>query len=39
MTAERSEFVTQIWVSDIDGKNALQMTFAEKSSDNPAVVS
>ena len=35
MTAERSEFVTQIWISGSDGSNPIQLTFAEKSSDNP----
>jgi dipeptidyl aminopeptidase/acylaminoacyl peptidase len=35
MTSERSEFVTQIWISSIDGSNPIQLTFAEKSSDNP----
>jgi dipeptidyl aminopeptidase/acylaminoacyl peptidase len=35
MTAERSEFVTQIWVAGSDGSNPLQLTFGEKSSENP----
>lgn len=35
MTADRSEFVTQIWLADTDGKNAFQVTFGEKSSTNP----
>ena len=35
MTADRSEFVTQIWLADTDGKNAFQITFGDKSSQNP----
>jgi dipeptidyl aminopeptidase/acylaminoacyl peptidase len=35
MTAEKSEFVTQIWLSQADGSNPLQLTFADKSSENP----
>ena len=35
MTADKSEFVTQIWMADTDGKNAFQITFGDKSSTNP----
>src|SRR2546425_11876998 len=35
MTPERSEYVTQIWLANADGSNPMQLTFAEKSSDNP----
>src|SRR6185503_5239614 len=35
MTPEKSEFVTQIWLANSDGSNPLQLTFADKSSDNP----
>lgn len=35
MTPEKSEYVTQIWKANSDGSNAMQLTFAEKSSDNP----
>ncbi|MGH9958232.1 MAG: hypothetical protein ACREBC_14060, partial [Pyrinomonadaceae bacterium] len=35
MTPEKSEFVTQIWLTNSDGSSPLQLTFAEKSSDNP----
>lgn len=35
MTPEKSEYVTQIWLANNDGGNPLQITFAEKSSDNP----
>jgi dipeptidyl aminopeptidase/acylaminoacyl peptidase len=35
MSAEKSEFVTQIWMATTDGKQNHQMTFAEKSSTNP----
>ena len=35
MTPERSEYVTQIWMANTDGSDPLQLTFAEKSSDNP----
>ncbi len=34
MTAEKSEFVTQIWLANTDG-NAFQITYGEKSSTNP----
>lgn len=35
MTPEKSEFVSQIWVANVDGSDAVQLTYAEKSSDNP----
>lgn len=35
MTAEKSEFVTQIWLANIDGTGNFQITFGEKSSTNP----
>ena len=35
MTADKSEFVTQVWLADTDGKNAFQITFGDKSSTNP----
>ncbi len=35
MTDDRSEFVSQIWISQADGSGATQVTFAAKSSSNP----
>ncbi|HEY6119081.1 MAG TPA: hypothetical protein VIV66_03930, partial [Pyrinomonadaceae bacterium] len=35
MNPEKSEYVTQIWMAAVDGSSAVQLTFAEKSSDNP----
>ena len=35
MTADKSEFVTQIWLANLDTKKNIQMTFGEKSSTNP----
>src|SRR5687767_13784036 len=35
MTTDKSEFVTQLWLATSDGKDNLQITFAEKSSTNP----
>lgn len=35
MTPDKSEFVSQIWVANSDGSDAVQLTYAEKSSDNP----
>jgi dipeptidyl aminopeptidase/acylaminoacyl peptidase len=40
MTADKSEFVTQIWMAESSGQNAgtpnnIQLTFGEKSSTNP----
>src|SRR5690606_9529359 len=35
MTADKSEFVTQIWLATTDGRENRQITFGEKSSTNP----
>ncbi len=35
MAADRSEFVTQIWMATTDGKENYQVTFGERSSANP----
>ncbi|HVQ36415.1 MAG TPA: DPP IV N-terminal domain-containing protein, partial [Pyrinomonadaceae bacterium] len=35
MTPEKSEFVSQIWLANTDGSEQVQLTYAEKSSDNP----
>ncbi len=35
MTADKSEFVTQIWMANTDGREAFQVTFGDKSSSNP----
>lgn len=35
MTADKSEFVTQIWMAATDGKDNRQITFGDKSSMNP----
>ena len=35
MTAERSEYLTQIWLANANGSEAIQLTYAEKSSENP----
>jgi len=35
MTADKSEFVSQIWLANTDGTNAFQITFGDKSSTNP----
>lgn len=35
MTADRSEYVSQIWLASADGKRNTQLTFADKSSTNP----
>ena len=35
MTADKSEFVTQIWLANIDTKQNIQLTFGDKSSTNP----
>src|SRR5215510_2789133 len=35
MTADKSEFVTQIWMADLATKKNTQLTFGEKSSTNP----
>src|ERR1051325_2036552 len=35
MTADKSEFVTQIWMADLANKQNIQLTFGDKSSTNP----
>src|SRR5215813_1307320 len=35
MTADKSEFVTQIWLANVATKQNTQLTFGEKSSTNP----
>ncbi len=35
MTPDKSEFVTQIWMANIDTKKNVQLTFGDKSSTNP----
>ncbi len=35
MTPEKSEYVSQIWLANTDGSDAVQLTYAEKTSDNP----
>jgi Tol biopolymer transport system component len=35
MTADKSEYVTQIWMANTDGSANYQFTFGEKSSTNP----
>ncbi len=35
MAADKSEYVTQIWMGTSDGKDNVQLTFADKSSTNP----
>lgn len=35
MTADKSEYVTQIWLASADGTENRQLTFADKSSANP----
>ncbi|MCY7377497.1 MAG: S9 family peptidase [Pyrinomonadaceae bacterium] len=35
MTADKSEFVTQIWLANADSSGNFQITFGEKSSTNP----
>ena len=35
MTADKSEYVSQIYVANADGSNPVQLTFVEKSSTNP----
>src|SRR5262245_11403536 len=35
MAAEKSEYLTNIWMANADGSDTYQMTFAEKSSGNP----
>src|ERR1700754_4540144 len=35
MTADKSEFVTQVWLANIATKQSIQLTFGDKSSTNP----
>jgi dipeptidyl aminopeptidase/acylaminoacyl peptidase len=35
MTADKSEFITQIWLANTDDTNNFQITFGDKSSTNP----
>jgi dipeptidyl aminopeptidase/acylaminoacyl peptidase len=35
MTADKSEFVTQVWMATTDGKENYQVTFGDKPSNNP----
>ncbi len=35
MTADKSEYVSQIWLATVDGKENLQLTFGDKTSTNP----
>src|SRR5262249_6037140 len=35
MEGEKSEHLTQIHLANVDGSDALQLTFSDKSSDNP----
>jgi dipeptidyl aminopeptidase/acylaminoacyl peptidase len=35
MTADRSEYVSQVWMATADGREQIQLTFADKSSTNP----
>ena len=35
MSADKSEFVNQIWMATIDTKQNVQLTFGDKSSTNP----
>ena len=35
MTDDRSEYVNQIWISDIDGSNSKQLTTGDKNNSNP----
>src|SRR5919112_630528 len=34
-TPDRSEYVSQIWMATSDGRENVQLTFADKSSTNP----
>ncbi|MET0650111.1 MAG: S9 family peptidase [Pyrinomonadaceae bacterium] len=34
-TADRSEYVSQVWMATADGRESFQLTFADKSSTNP----
>ncbi|MBV9924720.1 MAG: S9 family peptidase [Acidobacteria bacterium] len=35
LTADRSEYVSQVWMASADGRDNAQLTFADKSSSNP----
>ncbi len=35
MASDKSEYLTQIWLGSVDGKDNVQLTFSEKSSTNP----
>ena len=35
MTSDKSEYVTQLWMGDIESKKNMQLTFGDKSSTNP----
>ena len=35
MTSDKSEYVTQIWMANLDTKQSIQLTYGEKSSTNP----
>lgn len=35
MTADKSEYLTQVWLANTDGSDAFQVTFGDKSSTNP----
>src|SRR4249919_1453028 len=35
MEGEKSEWVSQVWAADADGKNAVQLTRGDKSSTSP----
>lgn len=35
MSADKSEFVTQVYLANTDGSNSFQITYGEKSSTNP----
>ena len=35
MTQDKSEFVTQIWLANLDTKQSIQLTYGDKSSTNP----
>lgn len=35
MTPDKSEYVTQVWIANADGSNSYQVSFGEKSSNDP----
>jgi Tol biopolymer transport system component len=35
IAADKSEFITQIWIANLATKQSVQLTFGEKSSTNP----